>query len=114
MRPSMPRHDGAVRNARPTFAEAFPRTAELDALVDAFAEGDYARVRRDAPGLAAKSEDEAVKAAALELVARTKADPLAVWLLVLTGALLVFLSAWWIAKGHAPQTSSPSPPPGSV
>jgi hypothetical protein len=99
---------------RPSFAESFPRTPELDALVDAFADGDYARVRREAPALAAKSEDEAVKAAALELVARTKADPLAVWLLVLTGALLVFMSAWWIAKGHAPEKTSPSPPPVSV
>jgi hypothetical protein len=52
--------------------------------------------------VAAASDQKDVKRAAEELVARTKADPLATLLLVLTGAILVALSAWWIAHngGH--------------
>ncbi len=72
------------------------------------------RFRREAPGLEEKSDDEAVKAAARELVARTKADPLAVWLLTLTGALLLFMAAWWIVKGRAPEKTTPTRPPTSV
>jgi hypothetical protein len=83
----------------PEFARDFPEEPRLDALVRAFAEGDYARVRRDVPDLVKTAESEAVKRAAEELVRRTKADPLMVWLLVLTGALLLALSVYWMAKG---------------
>jgi hypothetical protein len=90
---------------RPSFATNFPRTPELDALVSAFAMGDYARVRLDAPKLASASDDPEVKRAARLLRARIEADPLAVWLLVATGALLLALTAWWVAHGHAPAGS---------
>jgi hypothetical protein len=80
----------------PAFAEAFPRSPELDALVQAFARGDYAHVRREAPALAAKSEDAAVRDAATTLVRRTEADPLAKALFVLTALLLVGLSVYWV------------------
>ncbi|HWX73723.1 MAG TPA: hypothetical protein VNZ05_00355 [Solirubrobacteraceae bacterium] len=84
---------------RPGFATDFPRDPALDALVDAFARGDYARVRAEGPKLAESAQDDAIRLAARTLVARTEADPLAVWLLVLAGALLVVLSAYWIIHG---------------
>jgi hypothetical protein len=91
---------------KPAFAQGFPAVAELDALVAAFADGDFRRVREEAPRLEASTDDEAVKKAARTLRARTEPDPIAVWLLAAAATLLVFLSAWWIAKSHAP----PAPP----
>lgn len=95
---------------RPLFARGFPRDGALDALVDAFERGDYAHVRTEAPKLET-AEDEAVRAAARTLVERTKPDPLAVRLLVVTGVLLMALTAWWIVHGKPPpaatQTSQP-------
>jgi hypothetical protein len=95
---------------RPSFASTFPVSPELDALVDAFARGDYARVRLEAPKLEGTSEDEAVRAAARTLVQRTEADPLAVKLMLLTGALLVLLTGWWIVHGKAPAAATPMTP----
>jgi hypothetical protein len=91
---------------RPSFARAFPASPELDALVEAFARGDYARVRAEAPKLAKATEDETTRAAAMTLVERTAPDPLAVRLLLLTGALLVFLTGWWIVHGKAPPAAT--------
>ena len=85
---------------RQTFARDFPRTPALDALVDAFERGDYAHVRDEGRKLAASADDEGVRRAARTLVARTSPDPLALWLLVLAGALLVVLSGYWIAQSH--------------
>jgi hypothetical protein len=94
-----------VEPRRPSFSEPFPRTAELDALVDAFARGDYARVRAEAPGLH-DAADPAVGAAAKVLVERTEPDPLAVRLIWITAALLLALAGWWIVMGK--------PPPGAM
>jgi hypothetical protein len=95
---------------RPRFAEGFPQgVPELDALVQAFAEGDYRRVRAEAPKLAAKSDAEDVKRAATSLVAHTRPEPAIVGLIALTLLLLVFLSAWWIAHAHAPPQEPPPP-----
>jgi len=96
---------------RPTFARQFPRDPALDALVEAFERGDYARVRAEAPGLERASGDDAVKAAARTLVERTQPDPLAVRLLVVTGALLVVLTVWWIVHGKAPASSTQTTTP---
>jgi hypothetical protein len=85
---------------RPAFAEAFPRTPELDALVEAFERGDHARVRTDAPKLAERSDDPRVAAAARELRARLDPDPIAYVLLGLPFLLLVFLSAWFLWHAH--------------
>ena len=96
---------------RPTFANDFPASPELDALVDAFERGDYAHVRAEAPKLERASTDEAVVAAARTLVERTRPDPLAVKMLLLTGLLLVVLAGWWVVHGKAPpgatQTTTP-------
>ncbi|MBX3219652.1 MAG: hypothetical protein KF795_03965 [Labilithrix sp.] len=90
----------------PRFAKDFPHHAELDALVAAFARGDYARVREGAPRLVASTEDEDVKRAATMLRARIEPDPASRALFLFAAALLVFLSAWWVAhdgpEGHAP------------
>lgn len=96
---------------RPSFASDFPRMPELDALVDAFAQGDYARVRADGPRLADASADAAVREAARLLVDRTRPDRLAVGLVALTGVLLVVLSAYWIVHGKAPPGGGPPAKP---
>jgi hypothetical protein len=94
---------------RPSFARDFPRTPTLDALVQAFAKGDYARVRAEGRELAQSEGDEGVRRAARTLVARTNPDPLALWLLVLAGALLVLLSGYWIAKSLVSEPHSMRP-----
>jgi hypothetical protein len=87
---------------RPAFASAFPSSPELDALVDAFARGDYAAVRVHGRALERSSEDPAVRSAARTLVERTRPDPLSVVLLAIAALLLVALGAWAIAHGRAP------------
>jgi hypothetical protein len=94
----------------PLFAREFPSGPELDALVDAFARGDYARVRAEAPKLEASTQDEAVRAAARTLVDRTRPDPLALGLLVATAILLVAMTGYWIANGRPPPGSAPPKP----
>jgi hypothetical protein len=91
-----------LSSRRPPFAHAFPRSAELDALVEAFARGDYASVRAGAPEIERSSDDPAVKAAARTLVERTRPDPLAVTLLAIAAVLLAVLAAWSVVHGHAP------------
>ena len=86
----------------PSFARAFPRSPELDALVEAFARGDYASVRSRAPALERASDDLAIQQAARTLVDRTHPEPLAVALLAIAALLLVVLAAWAITHGHAP------------
>jgi hypothetical protein len=87
---------------RPAFARTFPSSPELDALVDAFARGDYALVRAHAPGLERSSTDPAVRRAARTLMNRTRPDPVAVVLLAVCGVLLVLLAVWAVLHGKAP------------
>jgi hypothetical protein len=99
---------------RPAFARDFPPHPGLDSLVEAFARGDYARVRAEAPQLASSSspaDPAEVRNAARLLLDRTRPDPLAVWLLALTGALLVAMTAYWAAHGKPPATNTPPPSP---
>jgi hypothetical protein len=98
-------------SGRPSFAADFPANAELDALVAAFSRGDHARVRAEAPALAKSTDDDAVRAAANTLLDRTRPDPLAVRMLVLTGALLLVLAGWWIAKAKPPPGAARTTPP---
>jgi hypothetical protein len=99
-----------VSDRRPAFARDFPRKPALDALVDAFARGDYARVRTEGSQLAASGDDEGVRRAARDLVARTDADPLAIWLLVIAGALLLIVSAYWVVQEHVSAPHGVQPP----
>jgi hypothetical protein len=91
-----------IPQRRPAFARTFPRSPELDALVDAFARGDYASVREHGPRLERSSTDPAVQSAARTLIERTRPDPLALALLAICGVLLVVLAAWAILHGKAP------------
>lgn len=88
--------DGAVLDAsgreRPRFLLAFPQDPDLARLAAAFEAGNYRLVREQAETLAERSEDPAVRRAALELRRRISPDPLAKYLLALTAALLLFLA----------------------
>lgn len=90
------------REDRPAFARGFPEDPALEALVLAFEAGDLARVRREAPELAEKTDREDVRAAARELRRRVDPDPLAVYLLGIAALLLVFLAGWYWLHPHAP------------
>jgi hypothetical protein len=96
---------------RPAFARDFPREPALDELVEAFARGNYARVRAEAPRLA--SDDPAVRDAARTLVDRTRPDSLAAGMLAMTAALLVAMTAYWVLHGHAP-AHQPLPPQAPI
>jgi hypothetical protein len=88
----------ALRNAlgeeRPRFLLEFPEDPELEALIAAFEAGNFAQVRREAPELARRSADEAVRQAAWELRRRTDPDPLLIVLLLLCLGLFGFLVSW--------------------
>ncbi|MFT3773503.1 MAG: hypothetical protein QM820_49635 [Minicystis sp.] len=86
----------------PAFARGFPADPDLAALVAAFEAGDYARVRREAPALAKKTDRDDVRAAARELRRRLDPDPLAVYLLGIAAVLLVFLAGWYLMHAHGP------------
>ena len=83
---------------RPLFVQAFPADPELDLLVRAFEAGDYARVRREAPALAARTANSEVRDAALELRRRIDPDPLLRYFIALAVALLVFLALYVYSK----------------
>ena len=84
-----------ARGPRATFARDFPRDAALDELLAAFEEGNYAKVRDEAPKLAESTSDPDVKRAALELRARLEPDPLAKNILLGSALLLAFLIVWF-------------------
>jgi hypothetical protein len=86
----------------PSFAREFPRSPELDALVEAFVRGDYAAVRSGAPSLERSSGDPSIQQAARTLIERTRPEPLAVTLLAIAVMLLVALAVWAVAHGKAP------------
>lgn len=80
---------------RPSFAERYPRDPALESLVEAFARGDFGHVRTEAPKLAASTDDEIVRAAALDLRARIEPEIATKWVFAGTAALLAFLVAWF-------------------
>jgi hypothetical protein len=86
---------------RPAFARDFPAHPELDALVAAFEAGNFRAVRSGASKLASGDADEGVKRAARALLDRTRPDPLATYLLVLTALLLIALTAYWVHHNGA-------------
>jgi hypothetical protein len=77
------------------FTKGFPDDPELGRLVQAFEAGDYRTVRAGAPKLAERTKDARVRAAALDLRRRIDPDPIQLYLLALTFALLAFLTAWF-------------------
>ncbi len=79
---------------RPRFLLNFPDHPDLARLAAAFEAGNYALVRAEAGVLAERAESRAVRDAALELRRRIEPDPLAKYMLALTGALLLLLAYW--------------------
>lgn len=92
--------DRSPPDRRPSFARKYPRDPALDGLVASFAAGDYASVREGAPALAEKATDPAVADAARDLRRRLDPDPMALWLLAGTGALLLFMIVWFYGHNH--------------
>jgi hypothetical protein len=86
--------ENAVGEERPAFLLQFPDDPELERLIRAFEEGNFAKVRAEAPELARRSTDEAVRRAARELRQRIDPDPLLVVLLVFALSLFAFLVVW--------------------
>jgi hypothetical protein len=87
-------------DGHPQFARQYPRTPDIDRLLRAFENGDYETVRLDAPKVAAAAKDPLEAAAARDLARRTLPDPMALYIMALTLALFVFLSAWvFLHKG---------------
>jgi hypothetical protein len=84
----------AAGRERPHFVLKFPSDPELDALIRAFETGNYAHVRRNAPELAARTDNPEVREAALELRRRLDPDPLLKYLLAAAVALLLFLTLY--------------------
>lgn len=93
----------------PAFARDFPANDALDALVAAYAAGDYRAVSEGAPKLAASTDDEAVKKAALLLAERVKPDPTSRIVFLLTATLLAFLTVWWVTHDGPPKDAPPAP-----
>lgn len=84
----------ALGEERPAFLLAFPEDPELEVLIRAFEDGDFAEVRRQAPELARRTSDAAVRRAALELRQRIDPDPLLVVMLVFSLSLFAIVVAW--------------------
>jgi hypothetical protein len=86
---------------RAAFLAWFPEDPELDKMVRAYEVGNYAYVREHAGKLAERSDDDKVRAAARELLARIEPDPLMKFLLLGAVALLVFLTLYaYRSHGH--------------
>jgi hypothetical protein len=102
--PETPRTEEATKRERPeewpSFASDFPSDEELDRLVNAFAGGNYALVRREAPLLAKRTESDDVRRAARELRKRVDPDPTSVYLLAVASVLLAFLAYWYWSHPH--------------
>jgi hypothetical protein len=90
------RKSAADKAGRPAFARAYPASGELDRLLLAFAAGNYAEVRREAPKLAAATNDAAVRAAAQDLRRRIDPDPTSIYLLAIGVLLLGVVYVWYL------------------
>lgn len=82
------------------FLRSFPSDDALVPLVAAFERGDYAFVRVEAPLLAARTKDEQVRRAALELRRRIDPDRLSLLLVGFAFALLVVLATFYWTNKH--------------
>ncbi len=80
------------------FAKDYPEDAELRALVEAFEAGNYRRVREGT--LALEKKDGDVATAARDLRSRTEPSTTQIWLLVITGLLVLTLSTYEIVMHH--------------
>lgn len=83
---------------RPRFLLDFPSDPELEQLITAFENGNYARVRELAPKLVEHADSIAVREAAREIRRRIEPDPLLKYLLFASSLLLAVLV--WYAYTH--------------
>ncbi|MDB4946456.1 MAG: hypothetical protein JWP97_5990 [Labilithrix sp.] len=94
----------------PAFAARFPEHEGLLALTLAFSRGDYRTVRDGTARLIADdTTPKDVAAAARLLRTRTEPDPTARVFFVLAGALLAFLSIYWLTHDGPEHTAPPAP-----
>ncbi len=85
---------------RPAFARSYPRSPELDRLLLAFEAGNYGLVRTEAAALAERSDDQALRDAALDLRRRIEPGPTAIYLWAIGVALLLFLFGYYLMQTH--------------
>lgn len=100
----------------PAFAKDFPEDPRLDALVALFEQGNYQKVRREAAALLKATDDKAIHAAVAEILKRLQPDPLALYLLAISAALLAILAGWyWTQTSPSPagREQAPFPPPSA-
>jgi hypothetical protein len=95
-----PPRDESPDDGRPLFARAYPRSKDIDDLLAFFRSGNYKKVRELAPKMMARAGDEREKNAIADVRRRIEADPMALYLLGLTLALLVFLTIFFYAHAH--------------
>jgi hypothetical protein len=88
------------RQAPPPFARDYPAHPELDRLVGAFTQGNYAAVRTGAEALATRSKDEAVQHAARDLRRRLDPEPTAIYLWGLGVGLSILLYVYYVMHAH--------------
>jgi len=98
---STPARDELDENGRerPRFLLEFPADPELEQLIAAFENGNYARVRELAPKLMEHAETVEVRQAAAEIRRRIEPDPLLKYLLLASSLLLVVL-VWYAYTKH--------------
>ena len=85
---------------RPAFAKDYPQHPELDRVLDLFERGNYARAREDARSLAKSTDDDAVRAAAREILKRLDPEPAAMYLVAISALLLAILAGWYWTHPH--------------
>jgi hypothetical protein len=73
---------------------------QLAALEQAFERGDYRAVREGTAAILRNSKSSKLKKDACALRARTEADPSIKWLFVMTAAVIVLVTAYWLT--HQP------------
>lgn len=84
----------------PLFARTYPDDPALRSLVQAFVQGNYAKIHAESEALAKRSEDPRIAAAARDLRRRIEPDPLALWMLGGMALLLLFLVFWFYTHRH--------------
>jgi hypothetical protein len=85
---------------RPAFAKDFPQHPEIDRVLDLFERGNYARAREDARALVKSTDDDAVRAAAREILKRLDPEPAAIYLVAISALLLALLAGWYWTHPH--------------
>lgn len=84
----------AAGEERPRFLLDFPEDPQLEPLIELFEEGNFYELRKRVKALEQEGPPVAIRAAALELLERTRPDPSMIWLLLLCLGLFAFIVGW--------------------